>query len=233
MAKNTRKCSICKKEFDITEKEYLKSKGLFMEIDCFISKEKRKGLSDDTIQEKINIIKKTMEIDEKVKKEKEMERERKKLKSKQLEIERQKYKDEFIKYIITNYNLSTIPKVFYIKLSQINNGTFNGLTEGISYEDLLYIFKRKQKYFDKIYLKNISKGKVITGISRVNYDLTIAISLYDEYKRWKRKQQILASDIINEQKIQETNKDKEINYLNIKIDKGNDSDISDILSDLY
>ena len=107
------------------------------------------------------------------------------------------------------------------------------MTEGISYEDLLYIFKRKQKYFDKIYLKNISKGKVITGISRVNYDLTIAISLYDEYKRWKKKQQILASDIINEQKIQETNKDKEINYLNIKIDKGNDSDISDILSDLY
>lgn len=233
MAKLTRKCSICKNNFNISEVDYLKNKGLFMETDCFIKKEKSKGLSEDIIQDKINIIKETMKIEMQVKRERELEKEKKKFKAKQIEVERQKYKGEFIKYIINNYDLSTIPKVFYIKLSQINNGTFNGLTEGISYEDLLYIFKRKQKYFDRIYLNNMSKGKVLNGISRVNYDLAIAINLYDEYKQWKRKQQILASDIINQPKEQELNNKNEINYSNIKTNTVEDSDISDILSDLY
>lgn len=232
MAKKTRKCSICKKEFDISKTEYLKT-NVFTEKECFIQKQLSRGLSMDIINAKINVITEAMRADEKAKMNKEVEKEKKKLNAKLKEADRDKNKNEFVDYIKDIYNLTTIPKYTYIKLAEINNGTYKDLSEGISYEDLLYIFKRKQKYFDKVFLKNNSNGKEMKGVSRLNYDLAIAINLYDEYKDWKRKQQILQSDIINEQKKENENNINEIDYSKIKTKVNNETDISDILGDLY
>lgn len=231
--KYLRKCSICKREFDITNIDYLK-KTSFMERQCYINKQLAKGLSIETINEMISVIENTMRIEENERKQKEIDREQKILQSKQRDSESSKYRSKFIEYIRDEYGVSSIPNHFYIKLASINNGTYKGLEEGIPYEDLLYIFKRKQKYFNSVYLRNTSKGKEITGISRVSYDLAIAINLHDEYKQWKRKQQILASDNIQQEIKEETEKHIEkINFNNIKVDKNNDDDISDILDDLY
>lgn len=223
-----RKCAICEKEIDITKDDYLK-KVRFMHADCYKLKysKKFKGL----INEQIQLIRDQMSIEKKEQDEKILEKERKSLEAKKKELERNNNRNLFINYIKETYDITTIPKHFYIKLSSINNGTYQGMSEGITYEDLLYIFQRKQRYFDTVCLRNTSKGKEIKGIGRVNYDLAIAINLYDEYKEWKRKQQILASDTINQVKTEE-NKPK-IDFSKIKSNVNDDSDLSDVIDELY
>ena len=200
-----------------------------MELDCYIKREIEKEISIDIINKKVSMIKQAMKIEEDLKREKELEKERKKLISKQNEAERIKNRKLFLDYIKDTYDISSFPKNFYIKLAEINNGTYRDMSEGISYEDLLFMFNRKQQYLNKINNKNNSIGKEIKGISRVNYDLAIIIGLYDEYKEWKRKKSML--------QLSEEIEDKSV----IKIDckkinpvKSNDEeDILDILDDIY
>lgn len=145
-----------------------------------------------------------------------------------LDTDRTNFED-YIKFI---YN-TDLPKVLYIKLSKIVNGTYKGLKEGISYEDLLHMFKSKQQLLDKTYQQNIAKGMEFKkNIDRLNYDLAIIINKYDSYKKWKEKQRIIQSEINNQIK-----KDKEeikIDYSKINNkNENNDINIIDILDDIY
>ena len=229
--KTTRKCSICRNEFDTKKTEYIKDKT-FMELDCYINKQLKKGIDIETINKKIEILKESMRIEEELKKQKEIERESKKLLAKQNEIDRNKNKEDFLQYIREEYDISNFSKMFYIKVAEINNGTYKGMNEGISYEDLLFMFKRKQQYLNKINERNKSIGKSIKGISRVNYDLAVIIGMYDEYKEWKRKKSILQSN--EEVKKEESNNTIKIDYNAINSIKSNDEDdILDILNDIY
>lgn len=230
-SKCIRKCFICKREFDINEVDYLKDKN-YIEAECYIDKELKKGLSIDVIQEKIRVIKEAMKIEEDLKREKELEKEKNKLLAKQNEAERNKNREDFLSYLREEYDVSSFSKLFYIKLAEINNGTYKGMSEGISYEDLLFMFKRKQTYLNKVNDKNKSIGKLIKGISRINYDLAIIIGLYDEYKEWKRKKSILQSS--NEIAKEESNNTIQIDYSKINtIKSSEEDDILDILDDIY
>lgn len=229
--KLTRKCSICRNEFDITKVKYIKDKT-FMELECYINKELKKGIDIETINKKIEILQESMRIEEELKKQKEIEKENKKLLAKQNEIDRSKKREDFLKYIRNEYDISSFSKMFYIKIAEINNGTYKDMSEGIAYEDLLFMFKRKQQYLNKINERNKSIGKSIKGIARVNYDLAVIIGMYDEYREWKRKKSILQSN--EEVKKEESNNTIKIDYNSISPIKSNDEDdILDIIDDIY
>lgn len=155
--------------------------------------------------------------------------------SNELKEKEKQSKEMFVEYIKNIYDM-TITGYMYIKLANINSGKYKGLKEGISYDDLFYMFKSKYNELTKIYQNNIAKGfNFKSNADRFNYDLAIIINKYDSYKRWKEKQKIIQSEV----EIQ-LNKDKEelkIDYSKIsnnnKKENNNTYDIADILDDLY
>jgi hypothetical protein len=232
--KAVRKCAICKQEFQLDSIEFLKDKGKYIEIECYKQKELNKGLSIDIVNEKINIIKATMKLEQEEQKKKEIEKEQNKLKAKKKEINRTNNRNEFINYIMDTYELTSLPKQFYLKLAEINNGNDKRLAEGITYEDLLIMFKKKKSYLDKVASNNVTKGKEMTGYKRLNYDIAIIINKYDSYKEWKRQQQLLQADIIHKEDI--LKEQVKIDYSKIKAEQSrndNEIDITDILDEIY
>lgn len=232
--KATRKCAICKQVFELDNVDYIKDKGKYIETECYIQKELNKGLSIDIIHNKIDIIRNTMKIEQEENTKIEIEKEQNKLKAKKKEINRNINKNEFIKYVMETYEISSLPKQFYLKVAEINNGNDKRVSEGISYEDLLAMFKKKKTYLDKVASNNITKGKEMNGYLRLNYDLAIILNKYDSYKAWKRQQQLLQADLI-----QQNNKLKDeikIDYSKIKPEHSivkDEVDIGDILDDIY
>ena len=232
--KATRKCAVCKNDFALDSIDYIKDKGKYIEIECYIQKELNKGLNIDIVHSKLEIIKKTMQVEQEENTKIEMEKEHNKLKAKKQEVNRTTNKNEFIKYLMETYDISTLPKQFYFKIAEINNGNDKRISEGITYEDLLNMFKKKKTYLDKVASNNVTKGKEMNGYSRLNYDLAIIINKYDSYKAWQRQQQLLQADLI-----QQNNNLKDeikIDYSKIKSEHSatkSELDIGDILNDIY
>ena len=112
-------------------------------------------------------------------------------------------------WIYEYYEVKFLPKHFFIHLAEIPKGKYPGLRQAVPYEDLLDMWKQKASYLDKVNLKNRQKGKVIEGMARINYDISILLSRYDSYLAWKSEQEA-------EQKAREAESKKEkINYANI------------------
>lgn len=234
MAKKTatRKCYICNEEFSVSNIPYLKIKKRYCEIECFINQQLNKGLSMSSIDSLINNYLNEMKIEENEKAQKELDKIENNNKAKLKENERNKNKDDLVEYIYKEYEVSSLPKIFFIKLNEINTGAYKGLNVGIPYEDLLDMLKRKQNYLRRIYMNNVTNGKEMTTIQRINYDLAVIVNKYDDYLKWKEKQVILESDIEKDKK--EYEKEKDIDYS--KIGSKNTSiedDISSIIDDIY
>lgn len=229
----TRVCNVCKNTFELLNTDYIKVKNKYIEVDCYIQKELNKGLSIDVINEKLNIIRETMKIELENKKNKELIKEQNKLNAKQREINRAENRNKFFNYIMEVYAVSVIPKYVYKKIAEINNGNYKGLSEGITYEDLLDMFIKKKGFLDKIHMKNTVKGNNMNSLSRFNYDLAVIINKYDSYKGWKRQQQLLQADIIQSQNKENTYIDYKKIKADVKQDKDNEIDVSDIISDIY
>lgn len=193
--KTTRKCKICGKSFNILKNDFVRFRQGCCEIGCYVSYFKEKGYTDTIIQDKLDVLLKESREEIRLFKEKELEVDKKKVKSKQREINRKENTSSFLKYISETYMIEVFPKYIFSKLAEINRGTFKGMNKGIPYEDLLDMFKRKQKDLDRINLNNSRKGNIIEGIGRFNYDLAIVINKYDDYLRWKNNQRIKAAEV--------------------------------------
>lgn len=112
-------------------------------------------------------------------------------------------------WIYEYYEVKFLPKHFFIHLAEIPKGKYPGLRQAVPYEDLLDMWKQKASYLDKVNLRNRQRGKVIEGMARINYDISILLSRYDSYLAWKSEQEA-------EQKAREAESKKEkINYENI------------------
>ena len=155
-------------------------------------------------------------------------------------------RSKFFDYIIETYDIS-LPKYTITKISNINNGTQEGLKEGISYEDLLYMFKSKQKDLINIYQNNIKKGNSFRdNVQRFHYDLAVIVGKYDSYKKWKEKQKLNEIEQNNNKaKIEEQVKQKEV-FQNIyntqqgekqskqnKVKTENEYNLEDMVDELY
>lgn len=234
MAKPTRKCKVCGEYFDIVKNDYVHYKGGFTEIECFRKDKLNKGIMKDIIEMELEELLKVALNEKKKKSNKELEETMKKIQAKNNELDRRKNLDNLSDYLCEVYYINGLSPYFYTKLAKANSGTLKGMKEGISYEDMLDMFKRKQSYLDKVAHRNKQLGKEMIGISRVSYDLAIIINKYDEYKQWKNKQKVLSS--IANIEIEKENNDTKIDYSKFKTNKdtsNNGLDIGDILDDIY
>lgn len=236
MAKLTRKCKVCEKDFNIVENDYVHFRGGYTEVECFKKVKRAKGISDDVIETQLEELLIITKEEKRIRSEKDLELTRKKINSKKREKNRTENLNRLIKYFIEVYDVTVFPTFFYKKLADINRGTYKGVNTGIPYIDILDMFKRKQKYLNSIASKNSRTGKQIVGINRVNYDLAIIINKYDEYLNWKNKQKILESSINDG--LSENKNIENINYSkfvtdNIRSENNEDVDIGDILEDIY
>ena len=96
---------------------------------------------------------------------------------------------KFTDWLYQEYEISFLPKYFFINLDKVYKGTYKNLTKPVPVEDLWDMWKRKMPYLQKVNDKNIRMGKKIDGMARINYDMAIVLSKYDSYLEWKEQQQ--------------------------------------------
>ena len=197
-------CKRCNQEIDDTNDMFSISGIGKVHIECW-----RKRLLE---KYKNNTQKVNVEMEKLI--EKKRQKELKDIgKEKEEQIKKQHGLDRknFFDYVIETYDIS-LPKYTITKISNINNGTQEGLKEGISYEDLLYMFKSKQKDLINIYQNNIKKGNSFRdNVQRFHYDLAVIVGKYDSYKKWKEKQKLNEIEQNNDKaQIEEQSKQKEV-----------------------
>lgn len=231
MARNPklRKCSRCGKSFNIFEEDFIKENNRFFEVNCYKEKELNKGVAPEIIDKAIVVFLEQTKIERNQKEQELLEKAENSLRSKQKETNRSEYKNLFIEYLKETYNVMELPKSLYSKLAQINSGNFKNYKIAIPYEDLLDMFKRKQNFLNKLYTTNVAKGKEMTAVQRISYDISVIIDKYEDYLQWKSRQKVFENEPINHNEIK-------IDYAKLKKsteNKENETDILSILDDLY
>lgn len=86
-------------------------------------------------------------------------------------------KDKIYLLFTKHYNISYISSGIFKKLDEIYKGTYKGLAQPISPEELYDILVRKDKYIQSMFIK---RGVEDTG--KIHYALAVAMSSYKEYK---------------------------------------------------
>ncbi len=95
---------------------------------------------------------------------------------------------QFTDWLYRQYEISFLPKYFFMNLDKVYKGTYKNLTKPVPVDDLWDMWQRKMPYLLKVYDKNKRMGKTMEGVSRINYDLAIVLSKYDSYLAWKDQQ---------------------------------------------
>jgi hypothetical protein len=223
-----RKCKICDKgkikTIKIEEEKYIYYENSYYHYDCFIKYriEKKKNNKQLTYEEAKNIADKLV------------------LKTSELKtINNSIDRDRLTYWLYDNYDITVLPSTFFIKLKQINDGTFGlRINAPITYYDLLQIFKKMKNNLDRINNQNERKGKKIDILRRIDYDLAIVINNYDKYLLWKQKQEtekIEKQEIKNDLIIKNSIQINTIASLQRKDnqDNGSEINIADILNEVF
>lgn len=134
-------------------------------------------------------------------------------------------------WIFQNYEVTLLPKYFYMNLSKIAKGEYKGLAKPVPWADLLDMWQRKWSYLEKVHIKNEQQGKHLEGMARINYDLAIVLSKYDSYLSWK-------AECEAEQKLKKQEQQMQINYSCINNGNpnnllSNNDSLDDVLNDLW
>jgi len=207
----TRKCFHCKEYIELDNDNFVYIKDKYYHFNCAIEKQLYKKRNKLSIEQLLDIQKQN-----------------------KIELEYRITKDKLFRWLQNTYNTVVIPKYFYIKMDEIFNGTYKGLSKGIPPEDLLDMWKRKQTELDRINNSNNKKGKCLIGSARIQYDLAVLLNKYDSYLKWKEQQKLLENEKQNI--IDEYNKPK-INYelINKSVEKNIDVDtnINDLLDEVF
>lgn len=224
-----RKCARCGNNFDIFDNDFIKEKNRFYEVNCYKERQLFKGVEVEAIEEAIEIFLKQTRLEREEKETELLAKAENSLSSKKKEINRAEFKELFIEYLKETYGLLELPKTLYTKIAQINSGNFKDFKIAIPYEDLLDMFKRKQSYLNKVYMNNVSKGKEMTPVQRISYDISVIVNKYEDYLKWKNKQKMLENDYskVDEVKVDYTK------FKNTTKNVKNETDILSILDDLY
>jgi hypothetical protein len=226
-----RKCKVCdkgkNKTIKIEEEKYIFYENSYYHYDCFIKyRIEKKKYNKSLTYEEAKIIADKLVIKT----------------SESNTINNSIDRDRLTYWLYDNYNVTVLPSTFFIKLKQINDGTFSmRINAPITYHDLLQIFKKMKTHLDKINNKNERNGKEIDIFRRIDYDLAIVINNYDKYLQWKQKQkteEIEKIEIINDLSIKNNMQINTITSLQKKNkqNKQNDKDeinISNILDEVF
>lgn len=135
----------------------------------------------------------------------------------------------FTDWLYRTYEVSFLPKYFFINLDKVYKGTYKNLNKPVPVEDLWDMWQRKLPYLMKVYDKNVRSGKTMDGIARISYDMAIVLSKYDSYLSWKENQQRIQAE--------QQERDKVIKYTKLTkpVSSSADKDeinLSDILDEI-
>ena len=142
---------------------------------------------------------------------------------------------QFTDWLYEQYNVSLLPKYFFINLDKVYKGTYKNLKKPVPIEDLWDMWKRKMPYLRKVHAKNEQRGKSMTSTSMIMYDLAIILSKYDDYLKWKEKQQLaLETEQHNEQMLKVDYTQLNVNSVKTENSTNNNSkiNIDSILDDI-
>ena len=126
-----------------------------------------------------------------------------------------------------------MPKYFFVKLQDVYDGALKGMSEGIPANIVLDMWQRKQDYLDKNYARLVSQGKKMTVEQRVSYDLSILVSNYDKYCKWKERQKILEATQSAKDSKSDTSKPMELQKLGRKKTESKQDDMDSLLDELF
>lgn len=112
------------------------------------------------------------------------------------DLDKRSIKLQLTDWIMKKYDISCLPKYFFTKLDAVYSGTLKNQSRAIPPEHLFDMWQQKEGYLDKVAAKNAMNGREITGINRVNYDLSIIMSRYDAYLNWKAQCEVEKKQII-------------------------------------
>lgn len=137
----------------------------------------------------------------------------------------------FTDWLYREYEISFLPKYFFINLDKVYKGTYKNLNKPVPVEDLWDMWQRKMPYLLRVYDKNKRMGKDMSGMSRINYDMAIVLSKYDSYLQWKEQQKQAFAEK------QQTVEDNMIKMISTKTSQAstlsnNSFDISEILDEI-
>lgn len=179
MRKNTRICTFCHKEIDIlsTDEKFFffnKSDSIVCSHDeCYIQYQTSKRRKPMTLEECQNFIKENKENPPQKKK---------------------SIRTELYDFIFDMYDITYLPRQFYLKLDLIFKGTYQKIKRKVPPEDLLDMWKQKKNYLLKQAEYNRKKGNEIEGVGQVYYDLAVLLSKYDGYLKWKEQQKLAQTE---------------------------------------
>jgi hypothetical protein len=214
-----RNCKYCKEKINLeTDKviiEVIKEKNNFFHYDCFIN---------------LNVLKKKNSITRE-----EAEQKAQSLLNDSIAyINYEIAKKTLYRWLQKTYSITFFPSYFYVKMEQVFNGNYKGLSKKMSPTDIMDIWQRKILEFNKFNAYKRSKGDVIEGVNRINYDLAVVLSKYDSFKKWQSSQEQNQEQEKTMQYLTTTynkNTDKAV-LAAIEKEKQNHSDISDILEEI-
>lgn len=88
-------------------------------------------------------------------------------------------KDKIYLLFTKHYNVSYISSGIFKKLDEIYKGTYKGLAQPISPEELYDILVRKDKYIQSMFIK-----RGVEDVGKIHYALAVAMGFYKDYKEW-------------------------------------------------
>ena len=138
---------------------------------------------------------------------------------------------QFTDWLYKQYDISFLPVSFFVNLDKVYKGTYKNLKRPVPVEDLWDMWQKKMPYLLKVHEKNNRQGKTMEGMQYILYDLSIILSKYDSYLKWKETQkQAIVNDNLQKMRI-------EYNNLNNDSSNSNNSkntavDINSILDDI-
>lgn len=99
--------------------------------------------------------------------------------------------DDICNFIRDKYSIATIPQKVKNKLNKIFNGSLPEVPNcGIPKEDLLDMWQRKFYKLIEAREKVASRGINMNEEQTILYDITVLVSKYNDYLKWKEQQEI-------------------------------------------
>lgn len=134
-------------------------------------------------------------------------------------------------YLKETYNLSTISSDIWRRLDSVYKGTYKGLDMPIPVEHLSFMWREKQYVLNKMYIRNIAKGKDFSKEGRLVYDLAVLVGQYEKYLEWLNKQKL--KEVESSDKIDDVIITNNIGKQVVKNNSENIEDLSDISDEIF
>lgn len=141
------------------------------------------------------------------------------------------YRKKLEKFLKEEYDLVLIPSNFFVRLSQINNGSYKNIGVCISNKDIYDMWQMKIKKFNEIAHWKKSQGQHIDSTERLIYDLAILVNKYNSFVEWKNKQKIL--EMAEKTKEKEHHADEILTNVIVKSSYKEGGDISNLVDEIF